>query len=249
MADLSPDTVALWVSRDITNENFRTLLDVTTDVLGSRLPGKSPEERAELAEVLVPRIVPALERISQDLLDDGIVPNFELASDEATFHIKATSSEASRYRDRLYGFSPTEFERFCGQVLEAMGGRATVTGKPGDGGNEIQFKGVSKMLKGEKTIHIDIPVKLEEVKVVFSIVCSVRSETKSLERAGHLGIENGGASGGGGQCDAGEQVQLCAEQRRILRRAFLWRADQAPGSHQLYPCLCSPRREASEPGA
>src|SRR5438309_1519700 len=46
MADLSPDTVAFWVSRDITNEGYRPLLDTTIEVLTLRLAGKSAEECA-----------------------------------------------------------------------------------------------------------------------------------------------------------------------------------------------------------
>jgi len=139
MPELSADTVAYWVSRDIANVNFRPLVDVTTDVLASHLTAKSPEQRAELAESVIPRLMPALERIRGELLDDGVEPNFELSNDEKTYYIRAIESSASEVLDRLLLLSPGGFEHFCARVLESMGGKCTVTGKSGDGG--IDFVG------------------------------------------------------------------------------------------------------------
>lgn len=134
MAEVSPDTIALWISRDVANENFRPLLDVSVEVLSSHLRQKSLEECAELAEMGIPRVVPALERIQGDSREDGAEPSFELSLDENTYYIKASPSEASRYVDRLLGLTPGDFERFCSRVLLAMGARSKVTGQPGDGG-------------------------------------------------------------------------------------------------------------------
>ncbi|MGO9519616.1 MAG: restriction endonuclease [Candidatus Korobacteraceae bacterium] len=134
MAEISPDTLAIWLSRDINNENFRALSEVCTDTLVSRLPTKSPEECADLAESLLPRVAFSLERIRSELLEDGVEPNFELSTDERTFYIKAVTSQAAQLLERLYALTPTEFERFCGRILETMGARVAVIGKSGDGG-------------------------------------------------------------------------------------------------------------------
>jgi restriction endonuclease Mrr len=134
MADLTADTVAHWVSRDITNESFRTLLDITTEVLVSHLIGKSAEECADLAEKVMPKMVSALENIRAESLEDGVEPNFELSIEQNALYIKAVSSEALLFLARLNALTWQEFEQFCGRILGAMGGKPTVTGKPGDGG-------------------------------------------------------------------------------------------------------------------
>jgi restriction endonuclease Mrr len=156
MADPTPDTVAYWVSRDITNESFRTLLDITTEVLVAHLTGKSAEECADLAEKVLPRIVPALENIQTESLEDGIEPNFELSIEQNALYIKAISSEASRFLDRLHVLTSQEFEQFCGRILGAMGGKPTVTGRPGDGGIDFIAKDLPLCSPAPKGARITI---------------------------------------------------------------------------------------------
>ena len=156
MADPTPDTVAYWVSRDITNESFRTLLDITTEVLVSRLVGKSAEECADLAEKVMPKLVSALENIRVESLEDGVEPNFELSIEQNALYIRAVSSEASRFLDCLLELTPQEFEHFCGRILRAMGGKPTVTGKPGDGGIDFIAKDLPLCSPAPKGARITI---------------------------------------------------------------------------------------------
>ncbi|MGA2087192.1 MAG: restriction endonuclease [Terracidiphilus sp.] len=156
MPDPSPDTVAFWVSRDITNESFRTLLDITTIVLVSRLVGKSAEECADLAEKVLPKLVSALESIRAESLEDGVEPSFELSVEQNALYIKAVSSDASRFLNRLHALTWQEFEQFCGRILGAMGGKPTVTGKPGDGGIDFIAKDLPLCSPAPKGARITI---------------------------------------------------------------------------------------------
>ena len=146
MAEISPDTIAGWISRDLIDEAYRPLLDVSSDVLRGRLAGKSPEECADLAEATLSHVVSALERLHAESLEDGVEPKFELSSDEETYYVKAVASEATRFLDSLLVLEPAEFERFCGRVLEGLGGKAKVTGKPGDGGIDFVARDLATCL-------------------------------------------------------------------------------------------------------
>lgn len=139
MGEVSANTVAQWVVSDAKNTEFRPLLDVLSDALSARLPGKSLEDRAELAEDLLQRVVTSLETVVAELREDGVEPAFELSADEKTNYFKALETAAVRFVDGLLRLSPKEFEGFCASVLERMGGTSFVTGQPGDGG--VDFVG------------------------------------------------------------------------------------------------------------
>jgi restriction endonuclease Mrr len=143
MAAVSPETIALWLSRDASNLTFRPLIDVAIEVLGLRMPSKSVEDRAEIAELLLPRIISSLERISTESLEDGVEPTFKLELDERTSYLKSVESPASRFLQVLLRMEPQDFEAFCAKALNSMGGRAEVTGRSGDGGVDFVARDLS----------------------------------------------------------------------------------------------------------
>lgn len=143
MATIGPETIALWLSRDASNSTFRPLIDVTIEVLGLRMPSKSLEDRAEIAELLLPRIISSLERISTESLEDGVEPTFKLSLDERTSYLKTVESPASRFLQVLLGKNSQDFEAFCVEVLNSMGGSGTVTGRSGDGGVDFVARDLS----------------------------------------------------------------------------------------------------------
>lgn len=134
MANPTADTVAFWITREITTDDFRPLLDLATEILIARLTAKSAEENAELAEQMLPQIVDSLDRMETESLEDGVEPNFKLSAEEGTAYIRARTSAALTFLDQLLALTPTQFEQFCARVLEKMGGNCTVTGRSGDGG-------------------------------------------------------------------------------------------------------------------
>ena len=143
MAAITPETIALWLSRDASNSTFRPLIDVTVEVLGLRMPTKSLEDRAEIAESLLPRIISSLDRLSTESLEDGVEPTFKLSLDESTSYLKSVEGPASRFLQVLLGTDPEDFEGFCAKVLNSMGGLAAVTGRSGDGGVDFVARDLS----------------------------------------------------------------------------------------------------------
>jgi len=143
MAELSPDTIGLWVSRDAANSAFRPLLDVTADILGARLAGKSPEQCSDLAEKHLERIGEALDRLARELREDGVEPSFEISSEASTLYFRALETSASKMLDRLLALTYGQFEIFCADVLRSMGGESRVVGKTADGGVDFVARNIS----------------------------------------------------------------------------------------------------------
>ncbi len=142
MGELSPDTIGLWVSRDASNPAFRPLLDVTTDVLGRKLGGKSPEQCADLAERLLGRIGEALDRMALELREEGVEPSFEVSIDASTLYFRALETSAGKMLEKLFVMTYSEFEGFCAELLRRIGGDSRVVGKPADGGVDFVARNI-----------------------------------------------------------------------------------------------------------
>ena len=134
MPDPKADAVSLWISDDGTNTEFRTLRSVVNDVLLTHLAGRSEEELSELAERLEPQVVQELYTITDQSLLDGIVPRFQVTTEEATAHIKFIDRPELHLLRELQTRAPKDFEDFCKRVLQTLGANASVQGGPGDGG-------------------------------------------------------------------------------------------------------------------
>ena len=79
MPDPKPDTIALWISEEGANTEFRPLRDLITEVLAIRLVEKSEDERAELAESSEPSVAVHLDELSAQNREDGVNPRFEMS--------------------------------------------------------------------------------------------------------------------------------------------------------------------------
>jgi hypothetical protein len=143
MAELSPDTLALWVAQDAATLSFRPLLDVAAEVLLVRMPGRSSEECADIAERLLIRMSESLKRIALDSIEDGVEPGFELSTDESALYFKSLETTAFSFRDQLLALSPSLFEDFCARLLRTLGGDSRVIGKSGDGGIDFVARDIS----------------------------------------------------------------------------------------------------------
>jgi hypothetical protein len=143
MADPSPDTVAFWLIQDASNPSFRPLLDVTIEVIGSRIQTKSADESADLAEKLLSRVAESLGRLALESVDDGVEPGYDLSAEDSTLYFKARQTEAISFKERLLTLSPAQFEGFCAALLGKLGGESRVIGKSGDGGLDFIARNIS----------------------------------------------------------------------------------------------------------
>lgn len=134
MADPRPEDIALWVSDQATNVDYKSLRLVISEVLASSIGGKSTEEISEIAEKVEPQVIKELDTIASQNLSDGVTPRFSVSLEQSTAHIKVVTRPELTLLKELQGRTPTEFEYFCRKVLEALGGKATVEGGPYDEG-------------------------------------------------------------------------------------------------------------------
>jgi hypothetical protein len=134
MRDPNPYTVAQWLRDEGSNTEFKSLQSVVNDILASRLPNRSQEEVSELAEMLNSQVIQELHDIAAQFTLDGIVPRYEILTEEATTHIRFLEQPELNLLKELQARPPDYFEHFCKRILEILGANASVEGGPGDGG-------------------------------------------------------------------------------------------------------------------
>ena len=146
MPDPKPDTIALWISEEGANTEFRPLRDLITEVLAIRLVEKSEDERAELAESSEPSVVVHLDELSAQNREDGVNPRFEMSVEADTHHVKFLPQPELELLRELRAGTPEQFEVFCKRILDAIGANAIVQGGSADGG--IDFFAFDLALNG-----------------------------------------------------------------------------------------------------
>lgn len=134
MADPRPQDVALWISDQTNNPEFKSLGTVVSEILATKLVGKSVEEISELAERLEPAVRRELDSITSQNLIDGITPRFVVSIEGITTHIKVVEGPEISLLRQLQNRTPTEFENFCKRILEALGAKGSVEGGSYDQG-------------------------------------------------------------------------------------------------------------------
>lgn len=133
------DIIALWISDEGLNTDFKNIRVVSFDVLSSHLTENSKEEISEIVEGAEAQIVQELFKLNDQNISDGVIPRFELFSESDTNYIKFIDRPEVTFLEELRQESPQQFELFCKRVLEKLGATAFVEGGPGDGG--IDFIG------------------------------------------------------------------------------------------------------------
>jgi len=124
----------MWIVEDCSNLDYASLQTLIVNVLSTRLPTLSDEQRAEFSEEVELQVLNELyRRLGMDK-DDGVVSNFEVSSEESTSYIRFIERPELTLLDTLRNATPKQFEQFCKKVLDTLGANAIVKGGPGDGG-------------------------------------------------------------------------------------------------------------------
>ncbi|MFH0989175.1 MAG: restriction endonuclease [bacterium] len=139
MADPRPQDVALWISDQASNTEFKSLRNVIFETLSTKLISKSIEEISELSEHIEPFIVHELDAITNQNLTDGITARFIVTLEGSTTHFKILDRPEIILLNQLQKGSPIEFEHFCKRILDSLGAKAIVEGGPYDQG--VDFTG------------------------------------------------------------------------------------------------------------
>lgn len=120
MAELSPETVAFWLSNEIEGDQFTPLEQAVTDLLRRRGVSFSDEQAAEFAEVNLEAIVSYLREIEIRLLRDGNEPLFEIDTSDPKYYVKGNRKDVSDYLSRLFKLDDRQFEGFCSRILTGL---------------------------------------------------------------------------------------------------------------------------------
>jgi restriction endonuclease Mrr len=120
MGDLSPETVAFWVSNELEDETFSPLQEAVAALLVRRGTSLSEEEAADFAEKYMEDIVSHLRAIEARLISDGNEPLFRIDTSDPKYYVKASRKDVADYVMRLIALDDKQFERFCTRVLVAL---------------------------------------------------------------------------------------------------------------------------------
>jgi restriction endonuclease Mrr len=175
MPDPSPDTVALWLSRELSTTDYQPLEEAIAASVVSRGVEFSLEEASEFAERVQDDVVAALLRLANESKEEGFEPLFEIDTSDPKCYIRPRKTATTEYLDRLLKLSDKQFERFCARVLKQFGSPAECSGKPGDGGVDFIARhieicspasvGARVLVVGQaKKYHKNHHVKLNEIR-------------------------------------------------------------------------------------
>lgn len=139
MADLPPSIIAEWISEEWQSPDYVPLRRALEQVLNTHSVTKSEEETAELAEKIEEVVLNKLLERKEEQIAKGIEPTFELEISVGDNYIKSDNIVAKKTLGRLKRLSPEDFEKFCADVLTALGANGIRVGGVKDNG--IDFIG------------------------------------------------------------------------------------------------------------
>jgi restriction endonuclease Mrr len=134
MSEPTSATIAEWIASECLSQEYKVVELFLSEVLTTHLPERSGDEVADLTERLRPSVVKALEELAMQKRSEGITPNYDLQLDEFAAYLRVEPRPELMLLNELQVNTPRQFEEFCSDVLNALGGKASVTGGADDGG-------------------------------------------------------------------------------------------------------------------
>lgn len=149
MADPRPQYVANIIVQEIRNENYLNLRDIAHDILSRHHIFQSDEMIWDYVEHYIEDISKELFIKESNALESGLTIPFDIDQDGEDYYIKYRSVPYTSVLDALWGITPKQFEHFCADLINKMGGRGIVNGGSIDEGvdfigENILFSGINK---------------------------------------------------------------------------------------------------------
>jgi restriction endonuclease Mrr len=116
------------------NPDDKKLAEVVFAFLREKFLSTSDEEILEYIEKYQRDIVKELFIKKDESLIDGVTLNFEIHEDDGDYYIRFFDKPEIRLLRKLQSDTSENFEIFCKQILDRLGGNATVIGGKDDGG-------------------------------------------------------------------------------------------------------------------
>jgi restriction endonuclease Mrr len=134
MAEPRPYYLARWIADEIHDVSYISLRSSIEAILKSHIPEWSDEQIFEISERTEAEVFKELEKISENLISDGVEPSFMLDGEPQTAYIKGSNLLTVSVLTKIKQKTPKEFERFCADILTSLGGTTRTVGGTGDGG-------------------------------------------------------------------------------------------------------------------
>ncbi len=133
MSDVSPSIISRWVLECGDNEEYKPLRDVSNIILHVKLPLYSDEQISDICEINLSKTYDILDSKYNELVKDGITPEFFLFDDHGDIYIKFIGNKSIDLIKTIASLSPDEFEVYCSKLLSSIGFVGEVVGGTGDG--------------------------------------------------------------------------------------------------------------------
>ncbi len=141
MAEIGAYTIARWIADDTQTSSYTPLRSVIEATLKLHT-GFSEEQVFETSEKLEAKVFSELEKISENLISDGIEPPFLLDGEPQTAYVKAGDLLSIPVLEKMRKIAPIDFEQVCADLLSALGGVTRRIGGSGDGGVDFIATGI-----------------------------------------------------------------------------------------------------------
>lgn len=134
----SSQQVGLWVIDSLEDDQWHTLRDICIRSVAERLRETLLSEIEERIEEYLPHIAEDLRNRASALREDGELETFEI-DNEPSPYIRGRDLSFRSTLSLLRQVTPSDFERTCVLILNALGSHSEKTGMTRDGG--VDFLG------------------------------------------------------------------------------------------------------------
>jgi restriction endonuclease Mrr len=203
MALPKPQIVANWVVEDGTNIAYQKLENIVLAILRNRISTISEEACWDYIEEFIEDIANDLFRKENDSQVDAVELHFDISDEDDNYYIKFIDTPEIQFLRTLQKDTPENFEIFCKDLLNKLGGNSNVQGGQNDGGVDfISYDLMLNNLRNQSTKGSRIavigqakrysdgnPVKIKELREFVGASIKKIDELKKT-RSEQIGIMN-----------------------------------------------------------
>lgn len=134
MSTPKPQYVANLLVEKGNNIEYKKLEDCLFTIMSEKFASFSEEEIWDYIELYQEDIAKELFNKESDSKVDGITLNFDIDETDGDYYIKFFDKPEIKLLRKLQADTPPNFEIFCKEILDKLGGNSVVSGSPHDGG-------------------------------------------------------------------------------------------------------------------
>lgn len=164
MSAIKPYVIAHWIADEIKDEEYVPLLTAIEDVIRIHISAWSNEQISETSEKIEDAVFEELGKISDQFIDEGIEPSFNLDGSPGTAFIKGENLQTVKSLTIIRGKDPTAFEQLCVDILSNLGGNTRRVGGSGDGGIDFIATEIPIFKLNSPALRASLPIVIGQAK-------------------------------------------------------------------------------------